>query len=83
LPRAGLYKGTGGRGLGGAAAIPVAEMIASAPEFCGADYSTGDGWIEQTSLGATNGGSPQTWRRACTNHHLTFVTDRLATRSAS
>lgn len=61
VARGGLFKGTDGRSLGGAAAIPVAQMIASAPEFCGQDYSAGDAWIDQTARGATNGGSPQTW----------------------
>lgn len=78
-----LFKGTGGRSLGGAAAIPVAQMIASAPEFCGQDYSAGDAWIDRTSREATNGGSPQTWRRVGTNHHLTFVTESLSTPPAT
>lgn len=78
-----LFKGTGGRSLGGAAAIPVAQMIASAPEFCGRNYSAGDAWIDQTSREATNGGSPQTWRRVGTNHHLTLVTESLSTPPAT
>lgn len=78
IAKGGLYKGPGGRSLGGAAAIPVAQTITSAPEFCGQDYSAGDAWIDQTARGATNGGSPQTWRRVGTNHHLTFVTESLS-----
>jgi hypothetical protein len=78
VAKGGLFKGTGGRSLGGAAAIPVAQMIAGAPEFCGPDFSAGDAWIDQTANGGTNGGSPQTWRKAATNHHLTFVTANLA-----
>jgi hypothetical protein len=48
VAKGGLYKSTGGRSLGGSAAIPVAAIIASAPEFCGSDFSTGDYWIDQT-----------------------------------
>lgn len=80
VAKGGLFKGTGGRSLGGAAAIPVARLLAGAPEFCGPDYSAGDAWIDATARGETNGGSPQTWRRHGTSHHLTFVSESLATR---
>lgn len=73
-----LYKGTGGRSLGGAAAVPVAEMIANAPEFCGPDFSAGDTWIDQIARGQANGGNPQAWRRAGTSHHLTLVAENLS-----
>ncbi|SDZ42572.1 Beta protein [Amycolatopsis xylanica] len=73
-----LFKGRGGTGSGGDAAIHVAQMIADAPEYCGRDYSAGDLWIHQVATTASNGGNPERWRRTATNHHLTFVTNSLA-----
>ena len=73
-----LFKGRAGTGVGGAATFPLARMIADAPEFCGADYSPGDEWIASTAAGAGTGGSPLTWRRHGTSHHITFVTASLA-----
>lgn len=73
-----LFKGRAGTGVGGAAAFPLARMIAEAEEFCGADYSPGDAWIASTAEGAGTGGSPLTWRRQGTSHHLTFVSESLA-----
>lgn len=73
-----LFKGRAGTGVGGAAAFPLARMIADAAEFCGADYSPGDAWIASTAEGVGTGGSPLTWRRHGTSHHLTFVSESLA-----
>jgi len=74
-----LYKGTGGRSRGGDAALPVARMIVNADEFCGADFSAGDLWINQVATTGVNGGNPERWRRTATNHHLVFVTTTLST----
>ncbi|MGD9527058.1 MAG: beta family protein [Dehalococcoidia bacterium] len=73
-----LFKGRAGTGVGGAATFPLARMIAAASEFCGADYSPGDAWIASTAEGVGTGGSPLTWRRHGTSHHITFVTGSLA-----
>lgn len=73
-----LFKGRGGAGTGGSAAVNVAKMIASASEFCGSSYSEGDRWIYQVANEESNGGNPERWRRVATNHHLTFVSDSLS-----
>ena len=73
-----LFKGRAGTGVGGRASFPLAQMIATAPEFCGAAYSPGDTWIASTAEGVGNGGAPLTWRRHGTSHHITFVTESLA-----
>jgi hypothetical protein len=73
-----LFKGRGGSGMGGAAAIPLARMITEAEEFCGADYSPGDAWIASTAEGIGTGGNSMIWRRHWTSHHLTFVSESLA-----
>lgn len=78
VAKGGLFKGRAGTGVGGAAVPPLAAMIANAPEFSGADYSPGDAWIASTAEGEGTGGSPLTWRRHGTSHHITFVTESLA-----
>ncbi|OLS99348.1 hypothetical protein BJF90_39235 [Pseudonocardia sp. CNS-004] len=78
-----LFKGRGG-GAGGEAIRPATQMLALHEEFCGADFSEGDRWINRVALDpAASCGNPERWRRTATNHHLAFVTDRLATRRAS
>lgn len=78
VAKGGLFKGRGGTGSGGSAAVDVAKMIAGAPEFCGPSYSEGDRWIWQVAEGETNGGNPEKWRRVATNHHLTLVSGALS-----
>lgn len=75
-----LFKGRAGSSVGGEATRPLARMLASAPEFCGPDYSPGDRWIFDTAAGEGKGGTPLIWRRHGTSHHLTFVSESLATR---
>lgn len=73
-----LHKGRAGTGMGGAATFPLARMIVDAPEFRGPDYSPGDAWMASTAEGVGTGGNSLTWRRHWTSHHITFVTESLA-----
>lgn len=77
-----LFKGTRG-GFGAEAVVPPARLIAGAEQFCGSEFSAGDAWIADVAATGENGGNPERWRRSATNHHLVFVTESLATRSAS
>lgn len=72
-----LFKGSGGSGLGGAAAVPVADALVRDPRFDGAGHCTGDDWIIRAAAGS--GGNPEAWRRAATAHHLTHVGRVVAT----
>jgi hypothetical protein len=63
----------------GELAVPLATMIANADEFCQADFSAGDQWIDEVARFRANGGSPAWWRWAGTNHHLVFITESLST----
>lgn len=76
-----LYKGRGGLGVGGPASYPLARMIVDSGEFLGPDYSPGSGWMATTARGEGGGGNSLTWRRAWTSHHLTFVSESLATQT--
>lgn len=51
-------------------------MLAS-PEYRGARFSYGDGMIRHHSDPATTTGSPWTWRRDATSHHLVYTVRQL------
>lgn len=76
IGKGGLFKGTGGRGVGGEAIRPVAADIAAHAEFSAGHCSTEE-WI---SSAATTGptGAPKTWVEVGTRHHLCRVTRQLA-----
>jgi hypothetical protein len=77
-----LFKGRGG-GAGGEAIRPAARMLLDHEEFCGANFSEGDEWISEVARNPQSScGNPERWRRTATNHHIVFVTDRLAILSA-
>lgn len=77
-----LFKGRGG-GVGGEAILPAARLLAEAKEFSGPEFSEGDAWIHQVVRRRASCGNPERWRRTATNHHLVFVTDRIASQRAS
>jgi hypothetical protein len=52
-------------------------LIARA-EYKGPTFSWGDQYIEECAGRSTNPGSPTTWRKVGTNHHLTLVVEQLA-----
>lgn len=70
-----LFKGPGGSGKGGAAALPVAAAIAADSRFAGAAHCAGDAWIAAVP---GSGGNPEAWRRVATTHHLTHVAEAVA-----
>ena len=55
-----------------------AQLLASRPEFKGADFSKGDDYIYKKSQPTNNPGSPTTWISAGINHHLTLVVRQIA-----
>jgi hypothetical protein len=77
-----LFKGRGA-GAGGEAIRPAVELLAQAREFSGPNFSEGDAWIHRVARRQASCGNPERWRRTATNHHLVFVTDRLASLRAS
>lgn len=74
-----LYKGSGGSGLGSAAMGPVAQKLRAHPDYLGDGHCASETWLTSVAKGSTNGGSPTTWRREGTRHHLAVTTDQLAT----
>lgn len=65
-------------GPGYAGYLGNAMLLTQRAEFCGANFSYGDRYIEEMSLQDQKPGSAQTWIRAGINHHLTFVVRQIA-----
>ena len=55
-----------------------AQLLSEREEFCGADFSAGDRYIDNLSKGLEGPGNPETLLRAGINHHITLVTDQLS-----
>lgn len=78
ISKGGLYKGTGGRSLGGAAVPPAAKALIAESEFVSGHCQFED-WIEEVASGASGGSNPEAWRKWGTLHHLQLVTEQVAT----
>ncbi|ABW16101.1 conserved hypothetical protein [Parafrankia sp. EAN1pec] len=74
---AALFRGRSGEGIGAAAMNPVADLLHTSPHFAGREHCPADLWIEGVAKGA-KGGNGKTWRRYGTLHHLTTVSEQLA-----
>lgn len=79
VARGGLFKASGGRGVGGAASFSAAQTLRSLPTFGPTTHCDFERWISDTADEAPSGGSPKVWRELATLHHLTAVTEDLAT----
>lgn len=82
IAKGNLFKGRGGTGHGGRAMTPVAANLIESPHFAGEKHCAGDRWIQDAASGEGSGGNAEAWRRVGTVHHLTQVTDELASLSA-
>lgn len=56
----------------------LCRLLVARPEFKGAGFSAGDGYIKACADGRDGPGNATSWRRCATNHHLTFVVDQIA-----
>lgn len=56
-----------------------AQLLVARSEFCGANFSYGDDYIEKMSMQFEKTGSAMTWLRAGINHHLSYVVHQLTT----
>ena len=60
-------------GPGNAQYPAEAKLLCGMDEFCGAGFSRGDQYIEQTGRQPNSPGTPLTWLRAGINHHMTYA----------
>ncbi|MNW45038.1 hypothetical protein D3C74_222900 [compost metagenome] len=74
-----IFKGRDLRKYGHGQYFTLASQVINHDEYRGTAFSAGDYYIEEVGLRRTNkSGSPTTWRRAATNHHLTLVVTELS-----
>lgn len=77
LARGELFKGNGGRGVGGAAVAPTLQTLTEHPLYRTTTRDAANDWIDSV-IGGGSGGNPTTWRRWATFHHIKTVLDQLA-----
>lgn len=56
----------------------LSKQLVEHTAYSGADFSWGDGYIQQCALGVGGTGNTTTWRRVGTNHHVTLVARQLS-----
>lgn len=69
------------RKLGNGQHRRMAQELVARVDFAGAPFSAGDRYAVEVASGREGPGTPTTWRRAGTVHHLTHVAEHLATLS--
>lgn len=72
-----LYKGSGGRSLGGSAVPPAAQALLDHDEYMGDDHCGMEAWLREAARG-TRPGNGMTWRRYGTLHHLHTVSEQVS-----
>lgn len=55
-----------------------AQLLCDRGEFCGRDFSAGDGYIFETGQQQERTGNAETWLSAAINHHLVFTARQIA-----
>ena len=55
-----------------------AQLLCDREEFCGAEFSAGDGYIFETGQQIDKTGNAETWLSAAVNHHLVFTARQIA-----
>lgn len=84
VPKGELFKGSAGRSRGGAAMLPVAELLRAEAKYraghCGLER-----WVTDMLASPPTGtpGPPEVWRKWGTKHHLELVTEALLLRPAT
>ncbi len=74
-----VYRGKQyGKGDGGEDSPIACKELMTRPEYCGEQFSWGDGYIKDCAVGVGGPGNAETWRRVGTNHHLRVVVRQLA-----
>jgi Beta protein len=56
----------------------LSKQLVGRPEYSGADFSWGDGYIDECGVETQGPGNLTTWRKVGTSHHLAFVLKQLS-----
>jgi hypothetical protein len=73
-----LFKGSGGRGIGGAAMLTPLTLLRAHPKFTIPIRTSTDDWIDAVVAGTKSPGNPEAWRRWATERHLTVVAHQVS-----
>ena len=57
---------------------PLFQQLMERDEWSGPTFSEGDRWIADVAAGSGNVGNHMTWKKHSQVHHLTFVSQQLA-----
>jgi len=73
-----LFKGSGGRGIGGAAMLPPLTLLRAHPTYTVPIRTATDDWIDAVVATVGSPGNPEMWRRWATERHLAVVAHQIA-----
>lgn len=58
---------------------PLLRRLMAEPGFRDSTFSAGDRWISDAAAGSGSAGNATIWRRAASSHHMTMITQQIAT----
>lgn len=73
-----VYKGREKNRYGYVQFNDICRLLLNRNEYCGADYSWGDGYINRCAIDEDGPGNPQKWRQAGFSHHITLTASQIA-----
>ncbi|GAC44337.1 beta family protein [Paenibacillus popilliae] len=73
-----IFKGKVTRKFGGAQYHQIASNVVAHPEYSGSTFSNGDNYIYDVANNKDGPGNATNWRKAGTNHHITYVATELS-----
>ncbi|MFD2116318.1 beta family protein [Paenibacillus yanchengensis] len=74
-----IFKGKITKRFGASQYHDLADQVVQHPEYSGRNFSEGDLYIYEVSQSNDGPGNATNWRKAGTNHHLTYVASELST----
>jgi hypothetical protein len=74
-----LYKGNGGKSLGGSAVRPMLTALIAHPDYACLISGDTETWIDDVISGRTSSGNPTTWRQWAVLRHLALTAHQLST----
>lgn len=73
-----IFKGRVTKKYGNSQYHQLANYVVQHPEYSGRNFSAGDLYIDDVAKHNDGPGNATSWRKAGTNHHLTYVANELA-----
>ncbi|WP_337102001.1 beta family protein [Paenibacillus sp. YIM B09110] len=77
-----IFKGRMIKRYGGNQYYQLAAQVVAHPEYSGSSFSAGDHYIQEVANNNDGPGNATNWRKAGTNHHITYVVNELSTLSS-